>query len=277
VTSPALPDEQAAFLAAIVAEPDDDTPRLVYADWLQEHGDEEQARFIRDSIGLEWLADYEDEKRQRIAGRLDGVAARNGVRWMEALGVAGGDPVYDRGMVGAVHYASAEAFVAAAPTLFARVPVREITIGGLTTSELYPDWLSVLADMPDLARLRGLWLLNHWYPVPSDGWERFITSPHLANLQSLAVQDAALDDDDVLAFDRAEHLANLEELGLSGNRITAVGALTVVRSPRLPNLRRLGLAHNDIVADRRRGSTYLALLDALYERFDGIQALGASF
>ena len=45
-----LPDEQAALLAAICAEPDDDTPRLVYADWLQEHGDEEQAQFIRDGL-----------------------------------------------------------------------------------------------------------------------------------------------------------------------------------------------------------------------------------
>ncbi len=42
-----IPDEQAALLAVIVAQPDDDTARLVYADWLQEHGDEEQAAFIR--------------------------------------------------------------------------------------------------------------------------------------------------------------------------------------------------------------------------------------
>lgn len=39
--------EQAAFLAAIRAEPDDDTRRLAYADWLQEHGDEPGARWIR--------------------------------------------------------------------------------------------------------------------------------------------------------------------------------------------------------------------------------------
>ena len=47
-----IPDEQAQLLAAIVAEPDEDTPRLVYADWLQENGDTEQAQFIRDSIVL---------------------------------------------------------------------------------------------------------------------------------------------------------------------------------------------------------------------------------
>ena len=272
-----VPAEQAALLAAIVSHPDDDAPRLVYADWLQEHDDEEQAQFIRDSIALEWLDDYEDEKRQRITKRLDGVAARNGMRWLEAVGVTGADPVYDRGMVEAVHYVGDESFAAGAPTLFARVPVREVTLGGLTSPyEPGSDGLDVLAEMPDLARLRGLWLLNHWYPVSSDGWERFITSPHLANLQVLAVQEAALNDDDMLAFDRTEYLVNLEELGLAGNRITAAGALTVVRSPRLPNLNRLGLAYNDIAEDRRHGSAYLALIDALHARFDGTQALSIS-
>jgi uncharacterized protein (TIGR02996 family) len=35
------------LLAAIRAEPDDDTPRLVLADWLDEHGDSARAEFIR--------------------------------------------------------------------------------------------------------------------------------------------------------------------------------------------------------------------------------------
>ena len=36
-----------AFLAAIRAHPADDLPRLVYADWLEEHGQSERAEFIR--------------------------------------------------------------------------------------------------------------------------------------------------------------------------------------------------------------------------------------
>src|SRR5436190_9976773 len=39
--------EQLALWSAIRANPLDDTPRLVYADWLQEHGDDERAEFIR--------------------------------------------------------------------------------------------------------------------------------------------------------------------------------------------------------------------------------------
>lgn len=36
-----------ALLAAILAQPAEDTPRLVYADWLQENGQPERAEFIR--------------------------------------------------------------------------------------------------------------------------------------------------------------------------------------------------------------------------------------
>jgi uncharacterized protein (TIGR02996 family) len=41
-----------ALLRAICENPDDDAPRLVYADWLDEHGDPRQAEFIRVQIEL---------------------------------------------------------------------------------------------------------------------------------------------------------------------------------------------------------------------------------
>lgn len=42
--------DESAFLATIIANPDDDAPRLVYADWMEERGDEDgvaRAEFIR--------------------------------------------------------------------------------------------------------------------------------------------------------------------------------------------------------------------------------------
>jgi uncharacterized protein (TIGR02996 family) len=36
-----------ALLAAILADPKEDTPRLVYADWLEENGQEDRGKFIR--------------------------------------------------------------------------------------------------------------------------------------------------------------------------------------------------------------------------------------
>ena len=47
-----LHPEAAAFLAAIAANPDDDTPRLIFADWLEEHGEPERAEFVRVQVEL---------------------------------------------------------------------------------------------------------------------------------------------------------------------------------------------------------------------------------
>jgi len=46
-------DPHAAFLADIFASPADDTVRLIYADFLEEHGEPERAEFIRVQIALD--------------------------------------------------------------------------------------------------------------------------------------------------------------------------------------------------------------------------------
>ncbi|MCI0701325.1 MAG: TIGR02996 domain-containing protein [Planctomycetia bacterium] len=40
--------DEAAFLRAIQANPADSTAKLVYADWLDEHGEQERAEYVRD-------------------------------------------------------------------------------------------------------------------------------------------------------------------------------------------------------------------------------------
>src|SRR4051794_13893528 len=42
-----LLSQHESFLRAIYDAPDDDTPRLVYADFLEEHGDPDKAAYIR--------------------------------------------------------------------------------------------------------------------------------------------------------------------------------------------------------------------------------------
>lgn len=46
-------DTQQALLRAILLNPDDDTARLVYADWLQENGHGERAWYIRHQVAAE--------------------------------------------------------------------------------------------------------------------------------------------------------------------------------------------------------------------------------
>jgi uncharacterized protein (TIGR02996 family) len=49
-----------ALEAAVIANAEDDTPRLVYADWLDEHGDPDRAAFIRTQCAL-WDKNPADE------------------------------------------------------------------------------------------------------------------------------------------------------------------------------------------------------------------------
>lgn len=65
--------QREAFLRAIVENPADDTPRLVYADWLDEHDELDRAGFIRvqtDAGVLALAASPHLDNMRRIA--LDG-------------------------------------------------------------------------------------------------------------------------------------------------------------------------------------------------------------
>ena len=44
---------EAGFLADIAAHPEDDAPRLIFADWLEDHGQPERAELIRLQCRLE--------------------------------------------------------------------------------------------------------------------------------------------------------------------------------------------------------------------------------
>ena len=71
-----------ALYRAILAHPDDDTPRLVYADWLEENGRAEEAEFIRVECRLEAghpddpdhveLCDRREELRLWLAAHVTG-------------------------------------------------------------------------------------------------------------------------------------------------------------------------------------------------------------
>src|SRR4051812_49324247 len=49
-----MTDDESAFLAAMAAAPDDQAPRLVFADWLEERGDPRGA-WLRDPLVAPWM------------------------------------------------------------------------------------------------------------------------------------------------------------------------------------------------------------------------------
>src|SRR5581483_4113131 len=84
---PILSDEDMnthdALLQAIIESPDDDTPRLVYADYLEEHGQTDRAEFIRVQLDLARLPDSpdSDERREALAAREQALLKKYGEQW----------------------------------------------------------------------------------------------------------------------------------------------------------------------------------------------------
>src|SRR5262249_58169856 len=71
-----------AFLADILEHADDDTPRLVYADWLDEHGQPERAEFIRVQCELERIP-QDDPRRLALEDRAADLQRVWGAKWAQ--------------------------------------------------------------------------------------------------------------------------------------------------------------------------------------------------
>ncbi len=76
-------DMRAAFLADIIANPDDDAPRLIFADWLEDNGEGDRAEFIRVQCELDRLRPGPEEHRKAsnlLARYRKGAPVRMGAR-----------------------------------------------------------------------------------------------------------------------------------------------------------------------------------------------------
>jgi uncharacterized protein (TIGR02996 family) len=118
------------LLAAVLANPEDDSPRLVYADWLEENDDVDRARFIRAQCELARLPVW-NRRRRELARLAAGLETRCGARWRSELpaleGVTWAD--FERGFVSTVRveqpqplYQHDASIAAAAPVHRAELP-----------------------------------------------------------------------------------------------------------------------------------------------------------
>jgi uncharacterized protein (TIGR02996 family) len=69
-----------AFLQAMVEAPEDETPRLIYADWLEEQGDPDRAEFIRLQAQLAAMAE-DDPRRAALEERDRRLFAELALSW----------------------------------------------------------------------------------------------------------------------------------------------------------------------------------------------------
>jgi uncharacterized protein (TIGR02996 family) len=178
--------DEAAFLQAIREGPDDDGPRLVYADWLDEQGDP-RGEFIRVQCRLERVAPDDPEAaalRQREAELLE----QHRVEWEAVcrdLGLISW--AYRRGLVEEV-FIEAAAFAAQAARLFDLLPVRQVKLADLYRCD--PRVLQAVAARPELARAHRLDLSNNH--ASSEEINAILRSPHLTGLTWLDLRGNSL-------------------------------------------------------------------------------------
>src|SRR4051794_16123817 len=109
-----------ALLTAIGEHPEEDTPRLMYADWLEENGQPERADFVRAQVELARAGLTDAERYPHIRKNVNYLT--NYVReWRDALpqikGVEWGD--FNRGLIEEVRAPDEGPIVAHAAEVFA--------------------------------------------------------------------------------------------------------------------------------------------------------------
>lgn len=225
-----------ALLNAIAEQPEEDTPRLMYADWLEENGDPERADFVRIQVRLAQPGLTGEEKAalvRRHRPYLTGFERR----WKEELpridGVEWGD--FNRGLIEEVRAPSEQPVVAHAAEIFAVPGLHVLRLWRLAGG-------ADLAAVPELIRLRRLRVIM---PGNRPALRALLASPHLRRLTVLDLYNVGVDD--ALATNIADgRFPALADLGLAMNPIGDAGALALANSPHLPNLRSLNLKSNGI-------------------------------
>ncbi len=202
-----------ALIRAVIAAPENDLPRLVFADWLEERGtkaDAARAAFIRlqcELAGTEWLSG----PWQRLYDKSEQLLARHRKAWTAHLKGRVIASEFERGFVRHVTV-YAKRFVEEADALFAGDPIRSVKFA-------------------TLASRRG--------SVPLD---RLLDCPALARATDLNFDGSAFDNKALRRLAACPHLAGLKYLSLGGlHAFTGAGVAALLESPRLPALADLDL------------------------------------
>jgi uncharacterized protein (TIGR02996 family) len=224
-----------AFLHALREQPEDDAPRLVYADWLEEHGDPDRAEFIRAQVRLAGM-DEDDPERAALEDRERALLAAHEAEWLGPLPPDVAKVTFRRGFVNKVVLGGNPPDLAALGTFCARHAVRKLEFlrppepGELARWPLPAGVLSLrLHYLPPSAALAGELLL------------RLVASPHLGGLTALGLRGDGADDEFAAALASSPVLGRLEALHLDSHTLTDAGLARLIRRPHLSRLSRLHL------------------------------------
>src|SRR5262249_53245590 len=222
------------LLPGILETPDDDAPRLVYADWLEERGDP-RAEFIRGQCAAARMA-ADDHRLPALRERERQLLAEHAQHWCAPLGLEPGQCEFRRGFVEAVQI-HAGRFLEHPEALFEAAPVRRIHFLHAT------QWVRDLCDCPWLGRLATLDLSGN-SAIRDPEVAVLAASPHLSGLTALRLRGCSIGQEGADSLARAEGLSGLRRLRLAGCEIGRAGLEAILRSPVLGNVTSLDARGN---------------------------------
>lgn len=220
-----------ALLAAILANPDDDTPRLVYADWLDEYGPAlppaerrtaaDRAAFIRAQVEAARAEPFSPAARlaQERADRL--LTSWNHEAWTWHLRGKVDGSEFACGFIGRVTVDAAR-FPETADAIFDAEPVRFVRLSRYVTETTYEGFATTRFVAPI---------------------EPAFEVPRLSQVMALDLSAALMTNS--LEFDaliESPHLAGLRDLSLKGNPVPPRWLTNFLTGPRLPDLVGLDLS-----------------------------------
>ena len=244
-------NDRDALLHAIGEHPEEDTPRLMYADWLEENGDPDRADFVRNQVELARVHVNDAARRPLVRKNVHSLM-KFVPGWKAQLprlpGIEWGD--FNRGLIEEVQAENEGPVVRHAAEVFA-VPgihiLRLRWLGGPPARPLPPGTARGLAAVPELTRLRAVRLVAG--RADAEPLRDLFASPHLGRLRIIDLHGNRAND--AVAADLADgRFPDLTELWLGNNQVGTAGALALANTPHLTNLRLLDLRGNPPLTDR---------------------------
>jgi uncharacterized protein (TIGR02996 family) len=247
-----------ALLRAIGENPEEDTPRLMYADWLEENGDPDRADFVRNQVELARI-DLNDRARHPLVRKNVRYLTNFVPSWRSLLpridNIQWGD--FNRGLIEEVQANEEWPVVNHAAEIFAVPGIHILRLRTLSTSS------GTLGRVSQMSRLRALRLVAAG--ALAGMLRDLFASPNLSRLRILDLHGNRADD--AVAADIADgRFPDLTELWLGSNAIGNDGAAALAATRRhLMQIQLLDLRNNPITdraaryALRRRFGSALKL------------------
>ena len=236
-----------AFLSAIAAAPEDDLPRLVFADWLDENGRPERAEFIRVEVQIARTTPGAPD-RGKLFERRDALLKAHKKEWFALFDGKAEEYKSERGFVTAVR-TGPEQFLAHADMWFGTQPITELGLtnvwSGSTTDR--KCHAKEIFTSPHLGQLRVLDL--HDAGVNAAGMYWMSQNPAITELQELNLRWNRIANEGARTIATIPALAKLKTLDLRSCSITDPGGRAIAKSPHLGDLRELMLSHNYLSPD----------------------------